>query len=168
MLKSALLVVGVLVFCSSLAFAQADFSGDWELVEGSPVGALSSPLSRAAHVDQAGATLTISPTPPRPLFETPRLFSLDGTETQYRHGNARGDETWLLESRASWKNAELQITTRTTRLQNTTNTTLPGTGTWESQMTISIDDKGQMVLVSQEPTLTGGISAERLVYRRKH
>jgi len=158
MLQTALVVVGALAFCPSLASAQVDFSGDWELVEGRPADASSSPLFRAAHVDHAGATLTIAPTPAQPLFEAPRVFRLDGTETQYTHGNARGDETWVLVSRAHWKDASLQITTKTTR---------PGTGTWESQITLSLDDSGQMVIVTQEPTLTGGVATARLVYRRK-
>ena len=44
MLKATLIVVGILAFYPSLAFAQADFSGDWELVEGIP----DSPLFRSA------------------------------------------------------------------------------------------------------------------------
>ena len=70
----------------------------------------------------------------------------------------RGDETWLLASRAYWKDGSLHITTMTTR---------SATGSWESQMTMSLDDHGQMVIVKKEPGLTGGVATLRIVYRRK-
>lgn len=144
----------VLIGWPSLSLAQVDFSGDWELVEGGP----DSPLFRGAHVDQKGATLTIAPTPPQLLYENPRVFMLDGTETRYTHGTVRGDETWLLVSRATWKDGSLHIATATNAA---------ATGRWDSQMTISFDAEGQLVIAKQEPTLTGGVATMRLVYRRK-
>jgi hypothetical protein len=74
------------------------------------------------------------------------VFRLDGAETIYTHRNTRGDETRTLTSRARWAGPALEVNTMTNR---------SGAFTWESQMTMFIDDAGRLVLVRLEPTLQG-------------
>ena len=157
MRKAAGLVLSLaLLGVPPAAVAQANFSGAWELVEGIP----DTPLFREGRIEQSAERLIIAPSPPNRLFEEPRVLRLDGAESLYTHKNVRGDETWVLASRARWVDASLQITTVTTRSGALI-------GRWESLMTISVDDKGQLVIVRNEPTVQGTTATLRSVYRRK-
>jgi hypothetical protein len=104
--------------------------------------------------------MTLATDTPNLLFKEPRLFRFDGTQTTYTHKNVRGVETWILDSTARWMGATLQVTTVTTRLG-------AQTFTWESQMTLSIDDVGRLVLVRTEPTLQGTRTTITAIYSRK-
>ena len=88
------------------------------------------------------------------------MFRLDGTETRYTHGNVRGDETWIVDSRARWVGTTLQINTTTTRSGAVT-------GSWEAVMTIFVDKEGRLVIERNEPTLQGTNTTLRTIYRRK-
>ena len=138
------------------AQARPSFEGEWALVEGIP----DAPLFRDGRIEQDSETISLTTNTPNSLFKEPRVFRFDGTETIYTHRNVRGDETWVLTSRARWSGAALEVTTVTTRSG-------AFISSWDSQMTMSFDETGRLVLVRSEPTLQGTRATLRAVYRRK-
>jgi len=189
MRKAALIILGVLVFYPSLAFAQVNFSGDWELVDPAVVNKTNLavfstiPLERGAHITQTAERITITPVNPLNANEGPYVFAMYGKVTlRPRVQDPRVGDSILGTDAfyVRWMGPLLFITT--TKLDDPAK--YPGREfrdrdgeeprTADSDLTrefttMSINADGQLeVLAVRVPGLAvGTISATRYVYTRK-
>ncbi len=183
MLKSTLVLAGVLAFFPSLALAQVNFSGDWELVDPSPAGnqpnlaVLSTiPLERGARITQTADRITITPTNPLSSNSEPYVFAMYGKVTLRRSGRPMVTDAY----RVQWMGPLLFITKtllddpgrypeRPFRDRDGEDPRTPYSDLTKEFTTMSINYEGQLeVLAVRVPGLAvSSISATRYVYRRK-
>ena len=152
----------MLLALSAPMLAQANFSGQWELVEsvGPSDAAWSSPIGERGSITHTTETFTLAPDQPRSVSQGTPTYRLDGSESRFETLTA-GGETWRHVAQARWVSAALVITTTTIQPGNSTG--------WEQMVTFSLNGDGGLELTMVGPNLwpAGTTTTRRLVYRRR-